>query len=68
MVVKNDMACPFCISCHVDVCSDKLVLFSKLDIDIFFGDIFFVKLIMTTANFWSSSFSINNLGNKKFGD
>ncbi len=62
------MTCPFCISYHVNVCSDMLVLFIKLDIDIFFSDNFFlVKLIMTFTNFWSSSFSINNLG-KKIGD
>jgi hypothetical protein len=62
------MTCPFCISCHVDACSDKLVLFIKLDIDIFFGEMFFGEIDFDNYEFLVIKFFNQHLGNQKFGD
>jgi hypothetical protein len=37
-VVKNDVMCPFCVDCHVDVHLDVLISLIRFDVDHLFND------------------------------
>lgn len=62
-VVKIDMACPSCISCHINIHLDTLVLSIMSNVDISFQEqLFLVRVVLITKNipnraiemFWSS--------------
>jgi hypothetical protein len=62
-VVKNDMLCPFYVSCHINIHLDTLVLSTMSNVNICFPEQFFLDWIVSTTKnipnwateiFWSS--------------